>query len=523
MRKDGVKPTVGIIVDKRGDPPYISVDKLWNETVNIVSQKYDTEILEVESYKIENDTKYRRFISKIDVLILLSPYYTVDRSLKEFPVIVYGLGSMQKGGHWLVDNQTSFKRYDYTILNCTACQAIFDDLVKENSIQRVLIPFGVDTSVFYPITDKTAIRRKYNVPENAFIMVYCGRINLQKNPFLLLSLLRILKDQHEDLRLMFIGSYDNFYISEFSDRKAPYIKTEFQKMINDFGLSSKIIFFENQNDPSLYSEMINMADIGINLTTLLSENFGYAAVEMQACGLPVIGADWGGLKDTIIDGVTGFHINTMLSSYGARINVEQAKDGIQLLIKNPKKLKEMGKAARENVEKNYSSKVFAANIQNIIQETYDKFIKRNKSKKHLILNPLMEKMSAQLHKKYGNTRHISWEHLHPEIDFNHYDMIASKCATCKADDVVWKHNSIISKGFDWTISEGKFISYDPRWDLDFELSGLKLNDDEILFLEFIDNGYTIEELMRNTYFRGEKTFYYLNALTAKGMLIPWEK
>ena len=27
---------------------------------------------------------------------------------------------------------------------------------------------------------------------------------------------------------MFIGSYDDFYISEFSDRKAPYIKTEFQ-------------------------------------------------------------------------------------------------------------------------------------------------------------------------------------------------------------------------------------------------------------------------------------------------------
>lgn len=66
--------------------------------------------------------------------IILSPYYTVDRSLKECPVIVYGLGSMQKGGHWLVDNQTSLKRYDYTILNCTACQAIFDDLVKENSI-----------------------------------------------------------------------------------------------------------------------------------------------------------------------------------------------------------------------------------------------------------------------------------------------------------------------------------------------------------------------------------------------------
>ena len=72
MRKDDVKPTVGIIVDKRGDPPYISVDKLWNETVNIVSQKYDTEILEVESYKIENDTKHRRLYETLCISFSLT-------------------------------------------------------------------------------------------------------------------------------------------------------------------------------------------------------------------------------------------------------------------------------------------------------------------------------------------------------------------------------------------------------------------------------------------------------------------
>lgn len=75
-------------------------------------------------------------------------------------------------------------------------------------------------------------------------------------------------------------------------------------MVEEFNLNSRIIMFDTQNISQTYAEMICLADIGINLTTLISENFGYTPVEMQACGLPVIGTDWGGLKDTIVDNVT---------------------------------------------------------------------------------------------------------------------------------------------------------------------------------------------------------------------------
>ena len=105
------EPVVGIIFDKRGDPPYISVGKLWNETMGIISEKFQTEILEVDSYKVDDDEKYRKFIDKIDVLMTLSPYYSINRYVKEFPLVAYGLGSMQKGGHWLYDNRNSLPEY----------------------------------------------------------------------------------------------------------------------------------------------------------------------------------------------------------------------------------------------------------------------------------------------------------------------------------------------------------------------------------------------------------------------------
>ena len=83
----------------------------------------------------------------------------------------------------------------------------------------------------------------------------------------------------------------------------------------------------------------------------------------------MIGTDWGGLKDTIVDNVTGFSIQTVLSKNGVRINLEQIKNRIELLINNPELLKQMGVNARENVIKNYSYTLFADRIQNLISET----------------------------------------------------------------------------------------------------------------------------------------------------------
>ena len=346
------EPVVGIIFDKRGDPPYISVGKLWNETMGIISEKFQTEILEVDSYKVDDDEKYRKFIDKIDVLMTLSPYYSINRYVKEFPLVAYGLGSMQKGGHWLYDNRNSFRSYDSIILNCTSCQNIFNKLVVNNSIKSSLAPFGVDTSAFYPRSNKSGLRNKYNIPQNAFIMLYCGRINLQKNVPLLISLLRDMEKKYKNLYLMIIGSFDDFYIPEFSYKSAPDVKKEFYDLLTRYDLTSKILMFENQSDTETYAELINTADIGINLTTLISENFGYTPVEMQACGLPVVGADWGGLKDTVIDGCSGYKIQTVLSRYGPRINIEQAKDRIEKLINDKSRLELMKEKARKNAEKN---------------------------------------------------------------------------------------------------------------------------------------------------------------------------
>lgn len=407
MVSNNNKITVGVILDKRGDPPYVSVNKLWRETVDIISQKYNTVILSVYSYNVENNAEYREFVDKIDVLFLLSPYYTIDRSYKDFPVVFYGLGSMQKGGAWLVDNHDSFRAYDKVILNCTSCMNIFDMLVKEHSISSVMIPFGVDNDVFR-LRDKSEVREKYNIPKDTFVIVYAGRINHQKNPLMLLSALGELSRRYSELFFMFVGSFDDFYIPEFNHGKVADIKEKFMAAVERFGIASKVKLFETQNDKNDYAEILSLADIGINITTLISENFGYAPVEMQACGLPVIGTAWGGLKDTIIDEVTGYKIETVQSRYGARINYEQLKNRIEILICDEKLRKEMSHNAIINVRNKYSFSTFTRNICNIINETYSAFSLGDHRHTGYSVDSSIRDMMAKIHKEYRDDRHVSW-------------------------------------------------------------------------------------------------------------------
>lgn len=54
------------------------------------------------------------------------------------------------------------------------------------------------------------------------------------------------------------------------------------------------------------------ADIFTLLSDNIQESFGLAPVEGMAAGLPVVGSDWDGLRDTIVHGETGFLIDTIM-------------------------------------------------------------------------------------------------------------------------------------------------------------------------------------------------------------------
>src|SRR5262245_38871113 len=60
------------------------------------------------------------------------------------------------------------------------------------------------------------------------------------------------------------------------------------------------------------------ADLLVHFSNCRLENFGLVVGEAMAAGLPVVAADWGGLRDLVVPGTTGILAPTFLSSLGPR-------------------------------------------------------------------------------------------------------------------------------------------------------------------------------------------------------------
>ena len=120
------------------------------------------------------------------------------------------------------------------------------------------------------------------------------------------------------------------------------------------------------------------ADIGALLSDNIQETFGLAPVELMAAGLPVVGSDWDGLRDTIDHGVTGFRATTVvppigvgeylafrygkLDTYDAyvggvaqsvAVDIGQAASAFESLARDADRRRSMGDAARRQALERY--------------------------------------------------------------------------------------------------------------------------------------------------------------------------
>jgi glycosyltransferase involved in cell wall biosynthesis len=133
--------------------------------------------------------------------------------------------------------------------------------------------------------------------------------------------------------------------------------------------------------PETGTTIRNAADLFTLLSDNIQESFGLAPVEALAAGLPVVGTDWDGLKDTVVQGVTGFRVPTLmagpmtdladrhdagLDSYDAfiggvaqftAVDVPAAAEAYAALVADPGLRARMGAAARADAIARFDWKV----------------------------------------------------------------------------------------------------------------------------------------------------------------------
>lgn len=154
---------------------------------------------------------------------------------------------------------------------------------KEEDIQTVYI--GVDSDKFNPEgIDKNEIKKKYNIPQDKKIIGFIARIALQKRPFLLVEIIKKLKEKRDDFLLVVGGN-------------GPMLK-EIENLCKKYKLEKNIKFLGTVSNTK---EIYSICDLTLNCS--IKEGLALSSYESLSMGIPVISSNVGGQAELIDENV----------------------------------------------------------------------------------------------------------------------------------------------------------------------------------------------------------------------------
>jgi colanic acid/amylovoran biosynthesis glycosyltransferase len=204
------------------------------------------------------------------------------------------------------------------------------------------IPVGVDTNFFYP-------GKNNKILETSLKIITVGRLDPVKGHRYTIEIIAEMVKSGFDVKLTIVGDGNE--------------RDKLEKIIAKKNLGENIFLVGKKSQTKIRS-LLRENDLYILTAVPLPdgrrETQGLATLEAQACGLPVIAFDSGGIKYTIKQGVTGFIFN------------EYDKKGIINILKdiyfNREVLKKMSNNTTKFINENYSQNY----IDNVWKNVYER-------------------------------------------------------------------------------------------------------------------------------------------------------
>jgi D-inositol-3-phosphate glycosyltransferase len=158
-------------------------------------------------------------------------------------------------------------------------------------IDPIVVYNGVDLSLFKPVDDNdAAVLAEYGLdraPAHSALL-YAGRLVRWKGVEYLIRALRRIQPANTQLWIAGEGPYEG----------------ELRALAAQLGVSDRVHFLgrvEQDKLVALYRSCVMLV-----ATSFVNETFGMALCEAMACGAPVVASDFGGFREVVLDGETGF-------------------------------------------------------------------------------------------------------------------------------------------------------------------------------------------------------------------------
>jgi D-inositol-3-phosphate glycosyltransferase len=160
-----------------------------------------------------------------------------------------------------------------------------------------IVPCGFNPDEFYPV-DKQQARSFLNFHPDEKILLQLGRMVPRKGIDNVIKAIGRLSKGMNDVRLVIVGGDTD----EPDPELTPELKRLWQ-LAEKENVRTKVTFVGRKNREIL---RYYYAAADVFITTPWYEPFGITPLESMACGTPVIGSNVGGIKYSVIHGITGF-------------------------------------------------------------------------------------------------------------------------------------------------------------------------------------------------------------------------
>jgi len=210
---------------------------------------------------------------------------------------------------------------------------------------RVLY-IGVDSSRFNPERVSPVGRSQLGIPEKAIVFGLFARIIPKKGQEIFLKALLSVSDYTSPLHLLLLGGPIE---GEFP--------AQLRRLAASHGSSDRLHMPGVVADTERYYDII---DIGVN-ARIDPEPFGLSVIESMMMRRPVLVHALGGPAETVIDGVTGWHVPNP--------SVESFRNGIVRALTDRARWREMGEAGRKHALANYTDDVMAGNYLQLVKHS----------------------------------------------------------------------------------------------------------------------------------------------------------
>jgi D-inositol-3-phosphate glycosyltransferase len=246
------------------------------------------------------------------------------------------------------------------------CPQDRDDLIEHYQAapeKIAIVPCGFSQAEFYPINKQIA-RKILRINPDEKILLQLGRMVQRKGIDNVIRSVAALKKNADNVKVLIVGGNED----NMQDSNCPEYR-RLSALAKSLGIEDQVQFAGKKNREHL---KFYYAAADVFITTPWYEPFGITPLEAMACGTPVIGSNVGGIKYSVVDGVTG----ALVPPNDASALAEKVDE----IINNESILNKMGQNALKHVNANFTWKKVATQVETVyntvLRQTAHPFAKK---------------------------------------------------------------------------------------------------------------------------------------------------